>query len=223
MTFFSAIRSLFGGRLTQQQVDGINRLLAITEGLPLSHRAYILATAQHETGGWMQPIREAFGETDAQTVKRLDKAWSDGRLGQVRWPYWRFDDGGKAWFGRGYVQITHRENYAQAGERLGVDLLGNPSAALNAEVAGKILVRGMTEGWFTDKKLSDYLPGDYVNARRIVNGTDRATSIARLARGYESALESFQPQVPKTPLTGLWAALWALVKRILSNRSESVV
>lgn len=212
MTFFAAIRPLFGGRLTQTQVDGINHLLAATEGLPVSHRAYVLATAHHETGKTMEPVREAFGESDHQTVARLDKAWAAGRLGQVEWPYWRFDDTGRAWFGRGYVQLTHRDNYIKAAKALGVDLIGNPSLALDPGVAAKILVRGMREGWFTGHKMADYLPGDYKGARRIVNGTDRAASIARLASSYEAALGAFEPVSQPKPLGGLWAALWARLR-----------
>ena len=47
-------------------------------------------------------------------------------------------------------------------------------------------------GDFTGKKLSDYIkPGsvDYVNARRIVNGTDCAEQIADYASKYEDALK----------------------------------
>lgn len=218
MSFFSAIRPLFGGKLTQEQVDGLNSILAATDGLPVSHRAYVLATAHHETGKRMQPVREAFGESDHQTVARLDKAWADGHLGQVSYPYWRFDDSGRAWFGRGYVQLTHRDNYVKAATALGVDLIGNPNLALDPGIAAKILVRGMREGWFTGHKMADYLPGDYKGARRIVNGTDRAASIARLASGYEAALRAFEPVSSQSPSSGflrrLWAWLVAWLRRI---------
>jgi len=38
--------------------------------------------------------------------------------------------------------------------------------------------------------MSDYLPGDYLGARRVVNGTDRAAQIARHARDFEAALRA---------------------------------
>jgi hypothetical protein len=101
-------------------------------------------------------------------------------------PYWR--DG---FFGRGYVQLTHEANYARAGRELGLDLVRNASKALEPEVAAEILVRGMRDGWFTGQKLADYVTlqaSNYRGARRIVNGTDKATVIAELAREFEAAL-----------------------------------
>ena len=50
------------------------------------------------------------------------------------------------------------------------------------------MVRGMTEGLFTGKRLSDYLPGNYTWARRVINGNDKATTIAGYARHFEAAL-----------------------------------
>ena len=55
--------------------------------------------------------------------------------------------------------------------------------------------RGMTEGWFTGLKLENYFPthnpkwGDWVNARRIINGLDCAARIALYAQHFRDALE----------------------------------
>jgi hypothetical protein len=65
--------------------------------------------------------------------------------------------------------------------------------ALVASTSALITVGGMRDGDFTGMKLSDYIkPGsvDYVNARRIVNGTDRAEQIAGYAEKYEEALRA---------------------------------
>ena len=60
-TFFAYVRrTLFGGRLSQGQVDGLNAILDEWEYLDLSdirHLAYILATACHEVDKTMLPIR----------------------------------------------------------------------------------------------------------------------------------------------------------------------
>lgn len=185
--FFDAARASFG-RLRQSQVDGINAILIAAGGRPRSHVAYLLATAWHETARTMQPVRETLATSDAQAVARLDRAWKAGKLGQVRVPYWRVDDSGRAWFGRGYVQLTHRDNYRKAAALVGVDLLGDPSLALRPDIAARILVEGCETGLFTGKRLADYLPGDYVGARRVVNGTDKAHTIAGYARAWEAAL-----------------------------------
>lgn len=155
-------------------------------GLLRNQTAYVLGTAFWETGRTMEPVREAHGSTDEQSKARLERAWAAGKLPWVSRPYWR--DG---YFGRGYVQLTHEANYAKAGRILGIDLVNDPTKALLPEVSAEILVQGMRDGWFTGKRLADYITlqaSNYRGARRIVNGMDKADVIAELAREYEAAL-----------------------------------
>jgi hypothetical protein len=52
---------------------------------------------------------------------------------------------------------------------------------------------GMEEGWFTGKSLSDYFNesvDDPYNARRVINGTDRATEIAEYHKHFLTAIRS---------------------------------
>lgn len=189
--FFNAVRGEFGA-LRQNQVDGMNRLLAATEGMPLRHRAYIMATVHHETGPaasdlhWT-PRREIWGPTDAQ--KRYE-----GRkdLGNT------VPGDGKRYMGRGYVQITGRANYNKASLATGRDLVANPDLALDAEIAAHIIVAGMRDGWFTGKKLADYT--SFKDMRRIVNGTDRADLIAGYAESFEMAFKAV-PAKPVAPVS----------------------
>lgn len=195
--FFGSVRqSLFGGKLDPGQVEGCEAILKASAGMPRDHRAYLLATAFHETARSMQPIKETVmphhktkDPSDAEVIRRLDLAWAQGKLGQVKTPYWR--DG---WFGRGYVQLTHRENYARAGREMGIDLLGNPGLAMVPDHAAAILARGCAEGWFTGRKLADF--GTYEAMRRVVNGTDRAAEIAGHARAFEAALRLLPVERP---------------------------
>lgn len=223
--FFSEVRKHFG-RLSQAQVDGFNIILKAAEGRQVSHVAYILATAWHETDRTMQPVRETLAKTDAQAVARLEKAWKTGRLRDVKIPYWRFDDTGRAWFGRGYVQLTHKKNYQKAAAMVSVDLLGNPSLAMRPDIAAKILVEGCAVGLFTGKALSSYLPGDYVNARRVVNGLDKANAIAAHAVAFEAALRAGgygerrmqkTPPAAKKPASGAKSGLAAILGLLLAG------
>ncbi|WP_112312483.1 hypothetical protein [Pseudogemmobacter bohemicus] len=180
---YALIRPIFGGRLRQSQVDGIGALLAVTEGLPRPWRAYLLATPVVETDLTMQPITE-YGR--CSYFNKYEPGTPIGkRLGNTR------PGDGYLFRGRGYVQITGRGNYLRAGRFLGLDLIAEPDLALDPVLAGRILVQGCVDGWFTGKRLSDYLDRpqpDYHNARRIVNGLDRAAEIARCARLFEAAL-----------------------------------
>ena len=194
--FFDAVRAdLFGGRLTEGQVTGLE---AIESGFARDGRAgganalaYVLATAYHETGRRMVALRETGADSDALAVARLDRAYASGRLRQVKTPYWRADAEGKCWFGRGLVQITHKANYERLGRAIGVDLVGDPSRALEPDVAVKVLVIGMRDGLFTGRRLSHcFHEGvtDWIGARAIVNGRDRAELIADHARVFQRAL-----------------------------------
>jgi hypothetical protein len=186
-TFFPKVRkSLFSGSLSQKQVDGLNLLLEATRGLAIQHRAYILATAYHETGQTMQPVRETNASTDARAVAILDSAFKKGQLTWVRTPYWHFDSSGKTWLGRGYVQLTHKANYIKASQELKVDLLTDPNKAMDPAVAANILVRGSMEGWFTGVGLYDF--DNYKDMRRVINGTERASTVAEYAKQFEKAL-----------------------------------
>lgn len=183
-TFYDIVRpSLFGGRLSEPQVAGMDALLSgfDTYGIEDAHyAANILAQVHHETGEYMSPIKETVfpshkdkNPSDATVIARLNNAYSTGKLPWVRTPYWR--DG---WFGRGMVQLTHESNYRKLGDILDVDLVGNRDLALDLDVSAAIAIVGMSLGLFTGKKLSDYSfpaaldkpPED--NPRRIINGED---------------------------------------------------
>lgn len=95
--------------------------------------------------------------------------------------------------GRGYVQITGRRNYEDWSRRLGIDLVSNPELASRPDIASRILVEGMKEGTFTGVGLDRYINGqgtDFRNARRIVNGTDRAGMIGDIASNISNNVRS---------------------------------
>jgi hypothetical protein len=200
--FYAELRKrgsgVFGTSISQAQVDGLEAILdeGQRRGSKTNHLAYILATAYHETAGRMQPVREALATTDNGAIRSLESAWKAGKLKWVKRPYWRKDVDGNAFFGRGYVQITHKDNYAKFG------IADNPSKALETETALRILFDGMEQGAFTSRKLSDLIDDEdetdeedlreFVNARSIVNGNDRALLIGQHALAFEDALRGFQ-------------------------------
>lgn len=199
--FFDEVRkSLFAGRLKQREVQGLNAILdrwaALSEATRIAAGggdalAYVLATAFHETAATMQPVRETLALSDVEAVARLEKAFAAGRLPTVKTPYWRPDAEGRTWLGRGLVQLTHRRNYEAMSALTGVDLFSEPGRAMEMAVAVKILVDGMRAGSFTGCRLADYFAGgraDWVGARKIINGTDRAELVAGYARAFRLAL-----------------------------------
>lgn len=184
-------RSPFGGRLTQEQVDGVESLLdAFDTYYPepdVRHVANVLAQVFHETGGRMVPVRETFATSDRQAINRLQNAYDAGKLRWVSSEYWN-----EGYFGRGQIQITHKTNYAKLGNRLGYDLVNNPSLALQPKVSARIAVVGMMEGLFVPghdlKRYFDDDTDDPKGARRIVNGTDKAGLVASYHQQFLDAL-----------------------------------
>lgn len=179
--FYRTIKSqLFGGKMSQGQVDGVNAIIAGFRQQPLSWTAYALATAYHEVDKTMQPIRE-YGKGSGR------KYGAPGR------------NGGQVAYGRGLVQLTWDGNYERADRELGLNgtLVKDYDLALSPEVAVSIMRSGMVGGWFTGKGFKDYLPAfgpasrdAFRSARRIINGTDKADLIAGYALTFQSALQS---------------------------------
>lgn len=175
--FFDGIRQQpFDGKLNAGQVSGITAILDEWDRRKLSDLrdlAYMLATTKWETAHTMQPITER---------------GSSGYLrGKKYWP----------WIGRGYVQLTWDYNYKKMAQLLkasgfkskagSIDLVANPELALVPDIAAFILFEGMERGTFTGKKLGDYFTptkSDWINARRIINGTDEAAAIANIAKAF---------------------------------------
>jgi predicted chitinase len=68
--------------------------------------------------------------------------------------------------GRGFIQLTGRANYAAYGEKLGIDLVGNPDLAMEPRTSAKILVQ-----YFQDRGLIEKAAaGNWEGVRRGVNG-----------------------------------------------------
>jgi hypothetical protein len=187
--FFDNVRGpLFNGALTQQQVDGMNAILAVWEGSyftnDLRWLGYPLATTKHETASTMWPIEE-YGKGAGMTYGVKDP------------------ETGQTYYGRGYIQLTWRDNYKRATKELRLkgaqDLEWHAAEALDPFIAGHTMFRGMIEGWFRSDSqgaqiLARYFDSDTDDAymaREIING-DRKTipswsngvSIGNLIKGY---------------------------------------
>ena len=187
--FFDSLRQaqFMGGTLKPDQVSGLDAVLAAAKeaGWPLAFTAYALATACHETAYTMQPVREAFW---------LSENWRKTHLRYF--PY----------YGRGYVQLTWKNNYDRADRELGLGgrLSQNLDLAMDPAIAAKIMVKGMQEGWFCADKsgnrhsLARHVPANgkpasldqFTSARRIINGTDKAGKIAGEALKFQAALQA---------------------------------
>lgn len=161
--FFQTVRGKFG-RLRQAQVDGFNKILDEWDRRGLGDRRWLanmLAQSWHETGAEMQPIKERGSEAYLRS-----KAY---------YP----------WVGEGLIQVTWEKNHRKFGATA-------PGQLLQWPIALRALFDGMIQGVFTTKKLADYFSDekdDPYQARRIVNGIDKAATIAQYHRSFLAALK----------------------------------
>lgn len=153
-------------RITSEILEDLNTLLILVETddkwRNTGELAYFFATIGWETGWTFAPIEERRAATSQQNVRRMqDRYWSTG------------------YFGRGYVQLTWRENYKKMGDILGVDLVKNPEELLKPKISYEVAAIGMRQGLFRTRsngspiKLSDFITNtaaDFVRARDIING-----------------------------------------------------
>lgn len=208
--FFDSVRSpVFSGKMSAAQVKGVNALLDACFALDVKEArqmSYVLATPVIETGNTFKPIVENLNYSEEGLRRTFPKYFSPARAkAYARKPEAiancayanRMGNGDEAsgdgwkYRGRSYCQITGKDNYSKFSKLLGVDLVKNPDLALDPEIAAKIIVIGMRDGIFTGVKLSDYFTSDksdWVNARRIINGLDKAGDIAEYAQKFHKAL-----------------------------------
>lgn len=233
--FFDAIRSNpFGGSLRQTQVDGIEAILTgwTTSGFTdLRWLAYMFGTAFHETATAMQAVIETqrADETKSPTVEtaitRLENSWKAGKMPWVKTPYWRKDEHGQSWLGRGLVQCTHKSNYERAERSTGLPFTSNPELMLEIVPAVNVMIRGMAEGWFTTQSLAEYFDHDsedWKNARQIINGNESDTKVAGYAQAFYAALQaSGKPVAAPAPVPSPVEAL-SLEARVVALESYMI-
>jgi len=175
------------GALSPTQRVGLGFILNALKGdrdlTDLRWGAYMLATVKHECANTWQPIEEigkGAGRAYGKPVTVVDEA---GR--QVQ----------NVYYGRGFVQLTWRENYLAIGKAIseGRKLEIHPEEALVPGLAYAVMSHGMRHGTFTGKPLAKYIKpegADYIGARRIINGNDRAELIASYAGRFETMLQA---------------------------------
>jgi hypothetical protein len=230
--FFTEVRKSLFKRLSQSQVDGINGILEAFDQVGDGDKdtlAYALATAYHETGARMIPVREGFATTDEgarRAVNALARKRGPNsavaRYARPAGPY------GHVYYGRGHVQLTWLDNYKNSSADAGVDLVKNPDKMLDPVISARVLVKGLIDGrWSGKRKGLAYYEGsdDFLDqqeaaaARATVNGSDKATLIAGYHKQFYDALTTADWQSKKntvikvkpTKKVGLGAAIVAAI------------
>lgn len=167
-SFCSYFRDMIGGgRLSFKQKDGLERIVNYaTQQYPALSHAQLAYI-----------IATAYHES-ARSLQPVKEMGSNSYLkSKEYYPY----------IGGGLVQVTWEYNYKKFGAKTVEDLLTWP-------VALDCLFRGMIDGMFTGKRLSDFIgeeysPALFEKARAIINGKDKASLIASYAMSIVKCLE----------------------------------
>jgi hypothetical protein len=173
--------ALSGKTLTADRQTGFEAIFDVWDSVEhydvLEWIAYALATAWHETGATMQPVREGFKKTDQEACDHVTAYCQKKGISN----YAARLSNGNSYYGRGYVQLTHADNYKKMGAKLGMgdSLYDNPESVLQAGLSAKILIVGLMDGLFRPAKgtLFDYFNGQsqrWFDARDLVNGDKNA-------------------------------------------------
>jgi len=114
---------------------------AIKAGIKGTELAQFLAQCAHESRDF-QDIKERGGTS--YFMKLYDKQYSPqtaADLGNTK------NGDGAKYFGRGYIQLSGRENYTRASKALGLDLVNHPELVERPEIAAK------TSIWFWQNRV----------------------------------------------------------------------
>ncbi|WP_432723980.1 peptidoglycan-binding protein [Jeongeupia wiesaeckerbachi] len=146
-----------------------------------------LATIRAETEGFV-PISEGISKFNTEPGKPPFSAYDPGtRIGQNLGNNQPGD--GARFKGRGYVQLTGRDNYTRLGTRLDVDLVGQSELANAPEVAACLLAAFLAAKRDAIKDALD--SDDLKKARKLVNGGSHG--LDRFTDAYRRGLAALGP------------------------------
>jgi putative chitinase len=159
-------------------------------------QAYFIGQCMHESGGFKQlkenlnysakglmatwpsrfPNMDTAEKFERNPEKIANKVYA-GRMGNTE------DGDGAKYIGRGLIQLTGKENYANCGSAIGVDLVANPDLLATPKYAA------LSAGWFWNKKgLNAFADADDIDTitKRINGGliglADRKAKIEMVSK-----------------------------------------
>jgi putative chitinase len=168
--------------ITGNPLETTLRSIAIQAGLKGQELAQFLAQCAHETGNFSS-LTEYGGSLD---FRKYDPKYAPKKakeLGNVR------PGDGALFKGRGFIQLTGRWNYTEAGKALGLPLDQNPTLVERPEIAAK------TSLWFWKNRVRPNVD-NFSDTKSVTYYINKALrGLAERAKLFQSYLQTMQKSV----------------------------
>lgn len=169
--------------ITGSPHENILTRAAVVAGIKGTELAQFLAQTAHETGDFLHMVEVGSANhfkkyepkfvKDARTGRLVNVNPRAKMLGNVR------PGDGELYKGRGYIQLTGRYNYQQAGEALGLPLEQNPRLLERPDVAAQVAV------WYWQNRVAPRV-SDFADTRAVTRPINPGL------RGLDDRHEKFQ-------------------------------
>lgn len=126
------------------QAEAMLYRTAKANGMKGSELAQFLAQTKHESWDHSRLQEKPVGDPNKYFAKKYDPTLAP-KTAKILGNKLKGD--GAKYHGRGFIQLTGRDNYRMAGEALGLDLLNRPELAERPDIAAKIAV------WYWDTRV----------------------------------------------------------------------
>ena len=128
------------------QIESLLHKAAVAAGIVGTELAQFMAQTKHESWNCSRLKEKGVGQGyfakkyDRQYAPRTAKILGNKQIGD-----------GEKYHGRGFIQLTGRDNYRMASQSLGIDLLNDPDLAERPDVAAKIAI------WYWKTRVKPYI------------------------------------------------------------------
>ncbi len=166
----AAVTPLYPGARSADIAANLPLVLSAMEGRGLSDPRLVLgslATIRAETAGFV-PLNEFVSKYNTSPGGQPFDLYNN-RTSLGNGP-----QDGALFKGRGFVQLTGRDNYTSIGQALGLDLVNNPDLANQPDIAAKILAYFVWR--VRQPMLTALADNDLAAARKLVNGGSNGLS-----------------------------------------------
>ena len=187
--FYTEInKTLYKGKLSDKQIAVMEVFFKMFKELNITDirfMASIFGNIYHETDTTFMPIEE-YGKGKLKPYGK-----------KIKYSKAIYTTPDKIYYGRGFTQNTWYEIYETLTKEAtkqghNWNFLNNPELLLEVEQSAWATIVAMTKGLYTGKKLSNYFNTatcDFKNARRIINGLDKAELVEQYSIKFYKALQ----------------------------------